>query len=73
MDYFDLLELLEWIIFAPFIIIFWVLKKIYSLIKYILNITIAIISLIVMEHKIEILSFIDKMIKLSIISHSLET
>ena len=27
MDYFDLLELLEWIIFAPFIIIFWVLKK----------------------------------------------
>lgn len=65
MDYFDLLELLEWIIFAPFIIIFWVLKKIYSLIKYILHITsVPIISLIVMEHKMEILAFIDEMIKI---------
>ncbi|WP_307984578.1 hypothetical protein [uncultured Lactococcus sp.] len=65
MDYFDLLELLEWIIFAPFIIIFWVLKKIYSLIKYILHITsVPIISLIVMEHKTEILAFIDEMIKI---------
>ena len=65
MDYFDLLELLEWIIFAPFIIIFLGIKKIYSLIKYILNITIIpIISLIVMEHKTEILAFIDEMIKI---------
>ena len=65
MDYFDLLELLEWIIFAPFIIIFWVLKKIYSLIKYILHITsVPIISLIVMEHRMEILAFIDEMIKI---------
>ena len=65
MDYFDLLELLEWIIFAPFIIIFWVLEKICSLIKYILHITsVPIISLIVMEHKMEILAFIDEMIKI---------
>ena len=41
------------------------IKKIYSLIKYILHITsVPIISLIVMEHKTEILAFIDEMIKI---------
>ncbi|MDT2620715.1 hypothetical protein P7D33_07665 [Lactococcus petauri] len=60
MDYFDLLELLELIIFAPFVAIGWIIENIFYLLKFLFKIfSVPVISIIVTEHKAEIISYFN--------------